>query len=68
MALNANRLGDAMKAAVDAVGNKSDRTAVFRALAAAVVAEVTANAVATVSVTTTGTATTQSGTGMGTVT
>jgi hypothetical protein len=68
MALSANRLGDAMKAAVDAVGNKSDRTAVFRALAAAVVAEVQANALVAVTVSTTGTAAAQSGAGTGTVT
>lgn len=68
MALNANRLGDAMRAAVDAVGDKTDRTAVFRALAAAVVAEIQGEGVVTVTVATTGSASAQTGTGTGTVT
>ena len=67
MPLDATRLGNAMKAAVDAVATKSDRGAVFRALAAAVIAEVQANALVTVAVATTGSATAQTGTGTGTV-
>ena len=50
--LDANRLGDAMRAAVDAVGVAPDiatyRTALFRALALAIVTEIKTNAVASV--------------------
>lgn len=66
MALSANRLGDAMKAAIDAVGDKTDRTAVFRALATAIVLEVQGHAqvvVASVSGVTTGGGTSGPGTG-----
>lgn len=44
MALNGNALGDAIKAAVDAVGNKTDRVAVYRAMGSAIVTYITANA------------------------
>lgn len=61
MALSVNRLGDAMVAAVDAVEDKTSRTAVFRALAEAIITELQTNALVTVA--TTGTATAQTGTG-----
>lgn len=44
MALNGNTLGDAIMAAVDAVGDKTDRTALFRAIGNAIVSHITANA------------------------
>lgn len=44
MAMDPNALGDAMKAAVDAVVNKQDSTAVYRALASAIVAHIQTNA------------------------
>lgn len=69
MALNANRLGTAMMEAIDGLGDsKTDRAAVFRALAAAIVGEIVGNAVVFVSVTTTGTATNQAGSGGGSIT
>lgn len=43
MALNANRLGDAMLTAVNAVSTKTDRQALFRAMAAAIIAEFQVN-------------------------
>lgn len=69
MALDANRLGDAMKAAIDGVGDKTDRAAIFRALATAIVTEIQTNAqviVASVTGVTAGSA--SSGPGTGTVT
>lgn len=48
MAMDANTLGDAMKAAVDAVVNKQDSVAVYRALAGAIVAHIQANATVTI--------------------
>lgn len=69
MALNANTLGDAMKAAVDAVVDKTDRTAVFRALASAIVTHLTTNAVVNVtSVSGVTTGAGVSGPGTGTIT
>jgi hypothetical protein len=71
MALDANRLGDAMRAAVDAATSgvaaaDINRSAMFRALAAAIVAEIQLHAVVTVVVSTTGSASAQTGTGVGT--
>lgn len=50
MALNGDTLGDAMKAAVDALSDedKADRVEVFRAMGAAIVAHIQAAAVVTV--------------------
>lgn len=44
MAMDANTLGDAMKAAVDAVVNKQDSTAVYRAIAGAIIGHIQSNA------------------------
>ena len=70
MPLSVNRLGDAMKGAIDALSSeeKQDRTEIFRALADAIVNEIKDNAAVsvTVTVTTTGTAAAQSGGGSGT--
>jgi len=41
MAMNGNRLGDAIRAAIDALPDKSDREAVFRALGNEIINEVT---------------------------
>jgi len=70
MPLDGNRLGDAMRAAVDAAASgvaaeDIDRGAMFRALAAAIVAEIVDNAVITVTVATTGSASAQTGSGAG---
>lgn len=53
MALNGNDLGDAMRAAVDALSDadKANRTKVFRALGNAIIDHVKANAVVHVSAT-----------------
>lgn len=48
MALNGNRLGDAIKAAIDAVSDKNDRTALFRAIGNAIVQEIETNALVNV--------------------
>lgn len=48
MALDANRLGDAIKDAIDAVSDKTDRQALFRAMADAIVTELQDNATVTV--------------------
>lgn len=69
MALNATTLGAAMKSAVDGVTDKTNRDAIFLALATAIVAHIQANAVvvvASVSGVTTGGGV--SGPGAGTVT
>lgn len=68
MALNATRLGNAMKDAVDAVGDKRDRAAVFRALATAIITEIVTNGNVFVAVVTTGTAANHTGTGSGSMT
>lgn len=68
MPMNGNTLGDAMRAAVDAVGDKTDRQAIFRAIGNAITTHITANAVvavASVSGVTTGPGV--SGPGAGTV-
>lgn len=39
MALSNTRMGDAIKAAIDAVGDKTDRTLLFRAMAQAIIDE-----------------------------
>jgi hypothetical protein len=51
MAMNGDVLGDAIKAAVDAVGDKTDRQALFRAIGAAIVTHITTQAAVTVTVT-----------------
>ncbi len=45
MAMNGDLLGLAMKAAIDGVGDKTDRNALFKALGGAIVAHIEANAV-----------------------
>jgi hypothetical protein len=40
MALSVNRLGDAILAAIDGVSDKTDRQALFRAMAAAIISEI----------------------------
>lgn len=50
MALSGAVLGEAMRAAIDGVGDKTDRHALFRAMADAIVAHITANATLTVTV------------------
>lgn len=73
MAMDGNALGDALKAAVDGVGDPTDRTALFRAIANAIVGHITANAeiatsvaVTSVSGVTTGAGVSGPGTGSGT--
>lgn len=68
MPLSGDRLGDALLAAVNAVADKTNRQAIFRALGNAIVTEVQANGLVTVTVATTGSASAQTGTGTGTVT
>lgn len=67
MALNGDVLGDAIKAAVDALAQPpTDRTALFRAIGGAIVTHITENAqvlVASVSGVTVGAGTSGSGTG-----
>lgn len=46
--MNGNTLGDAMLAAVNAVPDKTDRQALFRALGGAIVGHIQANAAVTV--------------------
>ena len=48
MALNATTLAVAMKNAVDGVSDKTDRDALFQAMAEAIVTHITSNAVVTV--------------------
>lgn len=72
MAMNGNVLGDAIRAAIDAVGDKTDREAIFRAIGGAIVGHITANAQVSVSVTsvsgvTVGVGTSGPGAGTGTV-
>jgi hypothetical protein len=67
MALNGDILGAAIKAAIDAEADKTDRDAVFRALGNAIVQHIQTFAQVTVAVTTTGSATNQAGPGTGTV-
>ena len=45
MPLNGNLLGAQLKAAVDGVGDKTDRDALFRAMGNAIVAHILANGV-----------------------
>ncbi len=73
MALDGDRLGNSILAAIDAVGDKTDRAALFRALGNAIVAEIKTNAqvtttvaVASVSGVTAGPAASGPGTGSGT--
>lgn len=69
MALNGTALGDAIKAAVDAVGDPTDRQAVFRAIGTAIATYLVANTqvvVTSVTGVTTGAGT--SGPGTGTIT
>lgn len=75
MALVGTALGDAMKAAVDALSDaqKQDRSAVFRAMGTAIVTYITTNAVvavnvASVSGVTPGPSPSGPGTGTGTIT
>lgn len=73
MALNGNSLGDAMLAAIDAVGDKTDRQALFRALGAAIVTHITTQGSVAVTVTsvsgvTVGAGVSGPGTGSGTIT
>jgi len=66
MALNGNTLGDAIKAAVDGVSDKTDRQAIFRAIGNAITTHITTNAVvavASVSGVTTGAGVSGPGTG-----
>lgn len=42
--MDANRLGDAIKSAIDGVGDKTDRQALFRALAEAIITEISQHA------------------------
>ncbi len=44
MALVGPDLGDAIKSAIDGVGDKTDRQSVFRAMGTAIVSYITANA------------------------
>lgn len=69
MAMNGDALGDAIKAAVDALPDpKTDRTAIFRAMGNAIVAHIQANAqVAVTSVTGVTTGGGVSGPGTGTI-
>lgn len=72
MALNGNALGDAIKAAVDAVGDKTDRTALFRAIGNAIVTHITTQGTVAVTVTsvsgvTVGAGVSGPGTGSGTI-
>lgn len=70
MALDANRLGDAIRQAIDALDDedKSNRVTVFRAMGAAIVAEIQEHATVTVtSVTGVTTGGGTSGPGTGTV-
>jgi hypothetical protein len=48
MALNGDALGLAIKVAVDAVENKSDREALFKAIGNAIITYITANATVTI--------------------
>jgi hypothetical protein len=73
MALNSELLGAELMAAIDQVGDKTDRQALFRAMAAAIVDHVRTNAQVTVTVTsvsgvTTGAGVSGPGTGTGTIT
>lgn len=69
MALNGDTLGDAIKAAIDGLDpeDKTDRTQLFRAMGAAIVAHIQGSAVVSVNVTTTGNSTNQAGSGTGTI-
>lgn len=73
MGMVGNDLGDAIKAAIDGVTDKTDRTALFQAMGTAIVDYITANAEVATSVTvdsvtlvTTGSASSGPGTGSGT--
>ncbi len=46
-----NALGDAMKAAIDGVGDKDDREAVFQAMGTAIIAHFLSNGMAAVTIT-----------------
>lgn len=66
MAMNGDTLGAAMKAAVDAVSDKTDRDALFKAIGGAIVAHIQGNAqvnVTSVSGVTAGSAASGPGTG-----
>jgi hypothetical protein len=72
MAMNGNALGDEIRALIDAVGDKTDRTALFRAIGNAIVTHITTNASVAVTVTsvsgvTVGVGTSGPGSGSGTV-
>ena len=68
MALNAITLGNAMKAAVDGLADKTDRDALFRALAQAIVTHIQTQAqVTVVSVSGVTTGPGVSGPGLGTI-
>jgi hypothetical protein len=70
MALNGPALGDAIKAATDALtdAQKANRVTLFEAMGSAIVTYLVTNAQVGVTVSTTGTATAQTGTGHGTIT
>ena len=50
MALDGNRLGDAIRTAIDNVSDSTDRTALFRAVGNAIIAEFQTSAVVTTTV------------------
>lgn len=50
MAMNADVLGAALKSAIDGVGDKTDRDALFRAMAQAIIAHITSSSTITVTV------------------
>ncbi|KKK59090.1 hypothetical protein LCGC14_3037890 [marine sediment metagenome] len=73
MAMNGNTLGDAIKSAVDGLGDPTDRTALFRAIGNAITDHIANNAavavtVASVTLVTAGVASSGPGTGSGTIT
>lgn len=66
MAMNGDTLGAAIKSAIDALADKTDRTALFKAMGDAIVQHIQANATVTVtsvSGVTTGSGTSGPGTG-----
>lgn len=50
MAMNATVLGAALKSAIDGVSDKTDRNALFEAMAQAIISHITSNATITVTV------------------
>jgi hypothetical protein len=73
MPMVGDALGELIKANIDAVGDKTDRDALFKAMGNAIVDYITTNALVTVAVTsvsavTVGTGTSGPGAGTGTIT